>query len=137
MIKLPLIFFTLILLVVNSSGQVNTKDSIMVKGNAMSGLKFYQNGKRINLEKIAQLSSHKLEAFNYIQKAKTNNVFAFIFAFAGGFVIGWEFGGTLNGKTVDWGVVGAGIGSIGLSVPFSMAGVRNAKKGIAVFNSTP
>lgn len=121
----------------NIEGQgLNSRDSITMTGSAMSGLKFYKDGRRISLDNIASMVVKDPVTFHFIQKAKTNNVFTYLFTFAGGFIIGWEIGSSLGGRTVNWGTIGAGVGCIGLSIPFAIGAKNNAKNGIDRFNAS-
>lgn len=90
------------------------------------------------------------EARTHFQKARTNKTVGEIFAYTGGFGLGFGIARLLSGgeKTVyvngaphttkmkgeGWGFVAAGAGLIGVGIPFALAADKNARKAIALEN---
>jgi hypothetical protein len=116
------------------SQDAKAKDTILITGSAMGGMRFFQHGENLRMGQLTEIMKPNPEAYSYLQKAKTNNAFALIFSAIGGFAIGWELGSSLGGKSIDWGVMGGGIGAAGLSIPFGIATKRNISKAVRIYN---
>ncbi len=90
------------------------------------------------------------EAKEYFKKARTNNTVAQIFAYTGGFGLGYGLATLISGKenTISangttytkeaksggWAFLAAGVGLIGVGIPFALAVKKNMDKAIQMEN---
>lgn len=90
------------------------------------------------------------EAQKAFAKTRTNKTVGEVFAYTGGFSLGFGIGRLLAGgnktvyvngtkqtfkaKSEGWGFVAAGAGLIGIGIPFVLAANKNAKKAVAIEN---
>jgi hypothetical protein len=118
------------------SQNIISKDTITVTGSAMGGMHFYQHSRMLNIDTLTQILKPNAEAYSFLKKAKTNNVFADIFSYAGGFAIGFALGSALGGKSINAGVLGAGAGLIGIAVLFNIGTKKNIRKAINIYNTS-
>lgn len=133
-----LILFVSILLSQISFAQVSYEKNKLIK-----------DGVKYKLSKYEDVFT-KTEARDYFKKARTNKTVGEIFAYSGGFSLGFGIGRLLAGgeKTVyvngvkqtfkseskGWGFIAAGAGLIGIGIPFALAADKNAKKAISIEN---
>lgn len=89
------------------------------------------------------------EALSYMKKSNTNGTFAQIFAAIGGGFIGYGLVKEVtknktvyvNGAKIEkkekggWGLIGIGLGSIGVAIPFGVSANKNLKKAVQAQNS--
>lgn len=115
---------------------------------SISGNKLLKDGQTYKMSQYKEVFK-KQEALNYFQKARTNKTVGDIFAFTGGFGIGFGLAQALKGKknittqygtsTIEkpkgaWTIVGIGAGLVGIGIPFALAAKKNADKAISVEN---
>lgn len=116
---------------------------------SLSGNKLMKDGTSYRFSQYREVFQ-KQEAQNYFKKARTNKTAAELFAYTGGFGLGFGIarllsGGnkkfTVNGqqqtvkmKGEGWGFVAAGAGLIGVGIPFVLAANKNAEKAISIEN---
>ena len=90
------------------------------------------------------------EARDYFKKVRSNKTAADIFAYTGGFSLGFGLATLITGKknTIyangttytketkkgGWGFLAAGVGLIGIGIPFAIAADKNSKKAIQLEN---
>jgi hypothetical protein len=132
---LILIVLSLIKVQAFSQEKTNYKDSIEISENFWTGITFYQDNKKLSNRDMYTRMKTNPEAFSFYNKARTNNTLGFIIGFAGGFMIGYELGGLISGKDIQWGIMGAGMGLVGISIPFSSAAMRNFRKAVFSYNA--
>lgn len=112
-------------------GQTKT-DSIFVqeKGTVC----FYQHGVKLTPSALLRITKGHANAYENMEQAKVNYDFAYGFSLAGGFCIGWPIGTMLGGGDPTWALLGVGAGLIVISIPFSKAYAKHAKKAINLYN---
>ncbi|GGG44767.1 hypothetical protein [Epilithonimonas arachidiradicis] len=135
------------------------KQSILILTVILSQLSFgqvsYQKNKLIKDGVKYKFSKYedvftKPDARDYFKKARTNKTVGEIFAYTGGFTLGFGIGRLLAGgnktayvngvkqtwkaESKGWGLVAAGAGLIGIGIPFALAADKNAKKAVAIEN---
>lgn len=111
----------------------------------MSGNKLLKNGQTYKMSQYQDVFKNP-EAASYFKKARTNSTVGSIFAYTGGFSLGFGLSAVLFGpkkqvygsygsqyevkadKSVAWLVTGIGAGLIGIGIPFALAADKNAKK---------
>ena len=119
--------------------QVSIEKNKLVKDGQVYKMKDY--------EKVFQND----EAKSYFKKARTNSSIGSVFAFGGGFCVGFGLAQELRGtkktittnggtqtvnveKSGGWALVGIGAGLIGIGIPFAIASKKNADKAITIEN---
>ncbi|MBD8083304.1 hypothetical protein [Chryseobacterium caseinilyticum] len=88
------------------------------------------------------------EALAYMKKSRTNNAVSQVFGVMGGGLVGWGLATAISGKkTVQngmvikeqakggWGLVGAGVGLIGIAIPFAIGSSKNLKNAVKTQNN--
>lgn len=125
---IPLLFM---LVALNSFGQ-DQADSIQVK--KALGTIYLQHGKRLRPNQLLDITYSNSQAYSEMKIAKNNYDAGAIFGFAGGFLIGWSIGGAIGGQDFDWTLAGVGAGLTAISIPFSAAFNRHAKKAVKIYN---
>ena len=128
--KVLFTFVALLFVGLASAFAQNASDTIAVEKN-----KFYYHGMQIeSMRQIKSLVANDELALKEIKKAGVTNGFASVFAYTGGFILGWEvvdmFRGYLNPYLLAGGVGLAAVG-IGLSYVTN----NHLKKGVAIYNA--
>lgn len=114
---------------------------------SLNGNKLVKDGQTYKLSEYKQVFKNQ-EAANYFSKARTNNTVGSIFAYTGGFLIGFGLVPALKGNGTEtrngvvyqrdpgsaWTVVGIGAGLVGIGIPFALAAKKNVDKAISVEN---
>ncbi len=91
------------------------------------------------------------EALGYMKKSNTNGTMAQVFGAIGGGLIGFGLVKEItktktvyyNGVAVKekqkggWGLIGAGLGAIGIGIPFAISSGKNLKKAVDTQNQNP
>ena len=109
-------------------------DSIAIV-KSFGGLSFVKEGTTYQMGDLKDLVSTDIEAVKYADKARTNNTFAFIFGFAGGFMIGWPLGTYLGGGDMEWSILAVGAGSLTVGLVFDSCAKKNARKAVEIYNN--
>lgn len=108
-----------------------------------------KDGVKYKFSKYEEVFENK-EALESFKKARTNKVVGEIFAYTGGFTLGFGLAQALqsknktinvNGQTVKvekakgaGTIIGVGVGLIGIGIPFAIATGKNAKKALDIEN---
>lgn len=114
--------------------------------------KLVKDGVKYKYSKYEQVLQNS-DARDYFKKARTNKTAGEVFAYAGGFSLGFGIGQIIsNGKTRTsdlgyygtittkpnnsgaWTAIGIGAGLIGIGIPFAVAANKNAKKALEIEN---
>ena len=133
--QLLLVFIFTSSCVLHAFSQDSTrKDTISIIKSGMGGIKLSQHGETLNMQKLTEIIKPNPDAYTYLKKAKTNSAFSLLFSAIGGFAIGWELGSSLGGKSINWAVMGGGIGAVAISIPFAVGTNRNARKAVEIYN---
>jgi len=122
----------LLFTIVNSFAQ-NSKDSIEIRSGFSTT--FRQNGKLLTPKQMLDVTLLNSQAHEEMVYAKTNLDVGNVFAFCGGFCLGWPVGTYLGGGKPNWNIALAGLGFIVFSIPFSSAYIRHAKNAAIIYNS--
>lgn len=114
---------------------------------SMNGNKLVKDGQVYKMSQYKQVFSNP-EAQNHFAKARTNNTVGSVFAYTGGFLIGFGLVPALKGKKQEvrngvvyenqpgkaWTVVGIGAGLAAVSIPFASGAKKNANKALQIEN---
>ena len=123
----------LLLLMTNCLYGQNISDTIETK-NAL-GVIFLQNGKKLTPRSLLEISSSNAESYQEMKIAKSNYDVGTVFGFAGGFMVGWPLGTAIGGGEPNWTLAAVGVGLIVISIPFSTAYSRHARKAVEIYNN--
>lgn len=111
----------------------NISDTIETK-NAL-GVIFLQNGKKLTPRNLLEISSSNAESYKEMKIAKSNYDVGSVFGFAGGFMVGWPIGTAIGGGEPNWTLAVVGAGLIVISIPFSTAYSKHARKAVEIYNN--
>ena len=100
------------------------------------GYQFTQNGNLMSFKDLSQTMQSNQEAFELINKAKSNNTLASILGFAGGGLIGWPIGTAIGGGDPEWALAGVGAGLVVIAIPISSGANKKAKQAVEIYNSS-
>lgn len=114
----------------------------------LSGNRLVKNGETYKFSQYNEVFS-KSEAKELFKKARTNSTVGQVFAYSGGFLIGFGIVPALKGKKQEvrngivyenqpskgWTIVGIGAGLVGISIPFGIAANKRAKEAIEIENN--
>lgn len=116
---------------------------------SMENNKLVKDGVSYKFSKYEDVFQNE-EAKTYFKKARTNKTVGEIFAYTGGFTLGFGLAQALqsknktinvNGQTVKvekakgaGTIIGVGVGLIGIGIPFAIAAGKNVKKALATEN---
>jgi len=125
------LFFVLALAL---SIQLFAQDTLIFKSNLGAGLITNREGKSLNFRYLIKSSADIPEAKRYFKKARLNNVVSTIFAFPGGFMVGYPLGLSLSGQKLNTDLLIIGGGLILVSVPFNVWRNKNMRKGVDSYN---
>lgn len=70
-----------------------------------------------------------------VKQAKSNLFPVYLFAYAGGFMIGWPLGTAIAGGDPNWTLALIGAGLVGLSIPFQVGYNKNMYDAVKIYNS--
>lgn len=113
-------------------GQIS-RDTIEIKKTL--GTVFRQNNKNLTPGRLLDITRSNPEAYKEMKIAKNNYDVGFAIGFAGGALIGWPIGTAIAGGDPEWILAGIGAGLIVISIPFSLAYTKHAKKAVKFYNS--
>ena len=116
------------------STQLFAQDTLIFKSNLGAGLITNREGKSLNFRYLIKSSAEIPDAKRYFRKARFNNVVATIFAFPGGFIVGYPLGLSLSGQKLNTDLLMIGGGLILVSVPFNIWRNKNMRRGVDAYN---
>jgi len=96
--------------------------------------KYYQRGKLLRMPDLTLVLATNHQADKQLRKSKGLMVGEYMFALAGGFLIGYELGKKIGGDEVNWAIMGPGFGAIGLSIAFGVLAKEKKRNAIELFN---
>jgi hypothetical protein len=125
------LFIVLILLSITYQAQSQTcNDTISIVENH-----YEINGKPYKPNQLLTVLKSNPNAYNEMKKANANSAGAFIFAYTGGFMIGYPLGQALAGAKPNWALAGIGAGLVLIAIPFSTTSRTHAANAISIYNS--
>ena len=99
------------------------------------GHHFYHGDEEIKtLSKMKAIVANDQLALKEVKKAAVPEALSYIFAFAGGFAMGWEIGGLPWGKFDPY-IFAGGVGLAAVAFGFSAAANNHLLKGARIYNS--
>ena len=110
------------------STQLFAQDTLIFKSNLGAGLITNSVGKSLNFRYLINSSAEIPDAKRFFRKARFNNVVATLFAFPGGFILGYPLGLSLSGQKLNTDLLMIGGGLILVSVPFNIMRNKNMRR---------
>lgn len=98
------------------------------------GVYFTQNGKKLNPRQLITVTKVNTEALKETQKAKINHEASQLFGVPGGFLVGFSLGRAMATGEPNMVLLAIGGGLVVVSIPFSIASSKHAKKGVNIYN---
>jgi len=95
----------------------------------------YKDGSLVSPRDWVSVMDTNEEAIKFAKKAKTNKTMADIFAYTGGFLIGWPIGTAIGGGEPEWALAGVGAGLAAIAIPFTSGAKKNLEKAVEVYGS--
>ena len=110
------------------STQLFAQDTLIFKSNLGAGLITNRVGKSLNFRYLIKSSAEIPDAKRFFRKARFNNVVATLFAFPGGFILGYPLGLSLSGQKLNTDLLMIGGSLILVSVPFNIMRNKNMRR---------
>lgn len=142
------ILFTILLSFLSTIAYCQNSDSLTLgKGNNDF---FVKGNQKYRLSEYKKVFTNA-EALQYMKKARTNSTVSQVFGGIGGAFMGFGLGRAISGgnKTVTqngmvikekakgtWGFIGAGLGIVGIGIPFALSSNKNLKKAVNAQNKS-
>jgi hypothetical protein len=133
--KRLLLVFALVFVCMYGFGQ-ETADTIVVN-KVQGGYQFLKNDVTMNMIQLTEIVRTNPQALSELSKAKTANAFANIFAYSGGYLLGYPCGTALAGGKMDWTMFGIGAGLALLTIPIANAINKHLKAAVDTYNANP
>lgn len=102
--------------------------------NYSNGTTYSQHGKEINRRQLLEITKSDFNAFAEMKKANNNLGTAYILAYTGGYLIGWQLGRAAFGNKFKWGYAGVGAGLALISIPFFNSSNKYAENAVQIYN---
>ena len=132
--RISIVLITILFLpVVSVSGQ-NKSDTIEVEKSG-GGMIFKQNGINLPFSKLLLITKPIPEAYHEMKIARINYDITFLFAFSGGYLIGYNLTSGIGLGRFNWAQAGVGVGLIAIGVPFSHAYYLHVRKAVRLYNN--
>ena len=129
--KKALLIFIFLLSLSQLFAQYQSDTIVFRKG---TGGLYRQNGKYLSQKEFTNVIQTNPEAYQELQKAKSNYTFGYIFGYAGGFMIGYPIGTALGGGKANWAMAGIGAGLVCLAIPLSSAHMKHTANAVRIYN---
>jgi hypothetical protein len=126
--------FFLTFLIASSSFAIGQDLSDTVEVQRSFSPVFRQNGQRLKVRDLLEITRSNPSAFQEMRIAKSNYDASMVFGYVGGFLVGWPLGTALGGGKPNWALAAAGGGLILVSLPFSSGFAKHAMKAMAIYN---
>lgn len=106
------------------------------KEKAIGGYRYLQDGNLLSMNDLVETLKPHPVAHDLMVKAKSSNIWATVFATAGGALVGWPVGSAIGGREPNWAIAGFGFGLIGICIPFASSANRKAEEAVGLYNSS-
>jgi uncharacterized membrane protein YedE/YeeE len=126
--------FTLGLLLILSYSLYGQSISDTIEVQKAMGVVFLQKGQKLTPRQLLEISESNPESYAEMKIAKGNYDAGSVFGFTGGFLVGWPLGTAVAGGDPNWTMAAIGAGLIGISIPFSVAYSKHARKAVEIYN---
>ena len=127
------ILCALLIFACQTFSQVAT-DTIQIKQGL--GPVFMLKDKALRPVQMLEIMKDNTEAYNEMKIARKNLIVGNIIGGIGGFMFGWQLGGAVAGTKINGPMLLIGAGLTGVSIPFSIAYSKHAKKAVKIYNKS-
>lgn len=132
--KIVLLFISIFILGIVFAYSQSSNEPIIID-DAIIGHHYYHGDEEIKtVSKMKAIVANDQLALKEVKKAAVPEVLSYIFAFAGGFAMGWEIGDLLWGKFDPY-VFAGGVGLVAVAYGCSAAVNNQLLKGARIYNS--
>lgn len=128
------IIVTVALFFSSTSLFAQTTDNQITLKSGFSGIRFYQNERKMNFSQAAEVMKSNEKAYSQIKSAASNNTLASIIGAIGGGLVGYPVGTSLGGGNPNWTLAAIGGGLIVASIPLSIKAKKQSQEAVATFN---
>ena len=108
-------------------------DSITL--GAQNGYPLKYQGEVVTMKKLGELFADNPNANLEFDAAKTNQTLGMIFAYSGGFMLGWTLGTAIGGGDPNWALAGAGAACIIIAIPLATAAKKRTLQAVELYNA--
>ena len=131
--KIGALLFFVLIGAATSFAQTDT-DSIYLK-KVFGSYQFYFHNQKLSLSQIKNVMSSNELAYEQIKAAQSTNAIGMVFAYAGGFLVGWPLGTALGGGEPNWAAAGAGVALIAVTIGVNKSYNIKAKRAVDTYNN--
>ena len=134
--KITVLFLMLMVFGLSAAfAQANNDTIVMVK--AFGGHKFEKSGVDLTINQMRDIVKDYPDALKEMRLAKTNEVIDYVFAYSGGFCIGWALGSAITGYGEETSLytAGIGIGLVAIGFGFGALADGHAVKAATIYNA--
>lgn len=125
----------LLLLCLLCSGMAMAQTHELELKSTILGYRVTQDGERRNWNDLLDITSSQKEAYDLIQKARTENTVTNALALTSGALIGWSVGASLHDQK-NWTPAYIGGGLFIAAIPFAINTFNHLNKGVNTYNRT-
>jgi len=97
--------------------------------------KYYYGDMKLNMAKLVNIVGTNFAAYPEIKAAQSTQTLADVFAFAGGFIIGYQVADIFFGKDPNLILSGIAVVLIGISFPIDKKAERQTLQAVGTYNS--
>jgi hypothetical protein len=133
MLKIVACLSILMLIGLSTHAQAG-RDTIEIRKGGM-GFRFMQNGRLMNDKAIRIALKTDPAAFKILHKSRTPQAISSGMAFAGGFIIGYEFASLIMQRPYEPALFAVGAGLVGVAIPIGKSAQKQQLKAIRRFNA--
>jgi hypothetical protein len=123
-------------LIYNVSAYCQTASDSISATKVFGGYRYMQHGLTLNSAQLGMILKDNSEAYSVFKKSRTSYVFAMIFAYPGGFLIGWPIGTAIGGGDPNWALAGVGAGLAALAMGLAINSDKQLKHSVEIYNSS-
>lgn len=120
---------------VRAQDQIHSTDSIEIIAKPLNPI-FIQQGKRLSLKELTDITKVEPEAHKEIKAAKPYAVVSQIAGGIGGFIIGWQLSSMTSGHKANLSAFGFAAACIGMSIPLARSYSNHAVRAAEIYNSS-
>jgi hypothetical protein len=111
----------------------NISDTIQVQQRM--GKVYLRNDKVLISRDLHSILNSNENSAPEVKQAKANLAPLYLFACAGGFMIGWPLGTAIGGGDPQWGLAAIGAGLVVLAIPFQIGYNKHIALAVKIYNS--
>jgi len=129
-----LVLIAVLVIIVSCAFAQTAADSIETQ--TPYGTIYLQHGKTLSPKEMKEIVKMNPQAIEEMKLASGNLGVAMVFAYVGGFMIGWPIGTAIGGGKPVWALAGAGAVLVAIAIPLSAAAARHTKNAVRIYNNS-